>query len=66
LGVSRLAGKLQKGLTFDSSIALRNFPEMQLLLGIFVEEADEQEGEPLFRKILLKGREMNLGGHSSA
>ena len=37
-------------------------PRDALLLRIFVGEADEQEGEPVFRKIVLKAREMNLAG----
>ncbi len=33
-----------------------------LLLRIFLGEGDELEGEPVFRKIVLKAREMNLAG----
>jgi PII-like signaling protein len=33
-----------------------------VLLRIFLGEADELEGEPVFRKIVLKAREMNLAG----
>ncbi len=37
-------------------------PKDALLLRIFIGEADEEEGEPVFRKIVLKAREMNLAG----
>jgi uncharacterized protein len=37
-------------------------PRDALLLRIFVEEADEHDGEPLFRKIVLKARESKLAG----
>lgn len=37
-------------------------PRDALLLRIFVGEADTHEGEPVFRKIVLKAREMNLAG----
>ena len=37
-------------------------PSEALLLRIFIGEADEQEGEPVFRKIVCKAREMNLAG----
>ena len=37
-------------------------PKDALLLRIFVGEADVHEGEPVFRKIVLKAREMNLAG----
>ena len=37
-------------------------PKDAVLLRIFLGEADELEGEPLFRKIVLKAREMNLAG----
>jgi PII-like signaling protein len=37
-------------------------PRDATLLRIFVGEADGQRGEPLFRKIVLKAREMNLAG----
>src|SRR5690349_11696161 len=37
-------------------------PRDAVLLRIFVEEADEYAGEALFRKIVLKAREMNLAG----
>jgi uncharacterized protein len=37
-------------------------PRDAVLLRIFVEEADEHTGEPLFKKIVLKAREMNLAG----
>jgi uncharacterized protein len=37
-------------------------PKDALLLRIFVGEADMYEGEPVFRKIVLKAREMNLAG----
>ena len=37
-------------------------PKDALLLRIFLGEADELEGEPVFRKIVLKAREMNLAG----
>lgn len=37
-------------------------PKDALLLRIFIGEADEMEGEPLFRKIVLKARAMNLAG----
>lgn len=33
-----------------------------MLLRIFLGESDEIEGEPVFRKIVLKAREMNLAG----
>jgi PII-like signaling protein len=37
-------------------------PRDAVLLRIFIGEADEQEGEPAFRKIVRKAREMNLAG----
>ena len=37
-------------------------PRDAVLLRIFLGEADELEGEPVFRKIVLKAREMNLAG----
>jgi PII-like signaling protein len=37
-------------------------PRDAVLLRIFVEEADDHEGQPLFRKIVLKAREMGLAG----
>jgi PII-like signaling protein len=37
-------------------------PKETLLLRIFVEEADEYEGQPLFSTIVLKAREMQLAG----
>ena len=37
-------------------------PREAVLLRIFVEEADEYDGQPLFRKIVLKAREMRLAG----
>jgi PII-like signaling protein len=37
-------------------------PRDALLLRIFIGEADEQEGEQVFRKIVHKAREMNLAG----
>ena len=33
-----------------------------MLLRIFLGESDQIEGEPVFRKIVLKAREMNLAG----
>jgi PII-like signaling protein len=33
-----------------------------MLLRIFLEESDQMEGEPVFRTIVLKAREMNLAG----
>src|SRR5580700_662838 len=41
-------------------------PRDALLLRIFLGEADELEGEPVFRKIVLKAREMNLGRRHGA
>ena len=37
-------------------------PKDAVLLRIFLGESDEVEGEPAFRKIVLKAREMNLAG----
>jgi PII-like signaling protein len=37
-------------------------PREAVLLRIFLGESDELEGEPVFRKIVLKAREMNLAG----
>ena len=37
-------------------------PREALLLRIFVGEGDVQEGEPVFRKVVRKAREMNLAG----
>jgi uncharacterized protein len=37
-------------------------PRDALLLRIFLGEADELEGEPIYRTIVLKAREMNLAG----
>jgi uncharacterized protein len=39
-----------------------DLPRDAVLLRIFVEETDQHEGEPLFRKIALKAREMKLAG----
>jgi PII-like signaling protein len=41
---------------------MMELPRDALLLRIFIGEADELEGEPVFRKIVLKAREMNLAG----
>jgi PII-like signaling protein len=37
-------------------------PREAMLLRIFLEESDQMEGEPVFRTIVLKAREMNLAG----
>jgi uncharacterized protein len=37
-------------------------PREAMLLRIFLGESDQMEGEPVFRKIVLKAREMNLAG----
>ena len=37
-------------------------PRDAVLLRIFVEEGNEHDGEPLFRKIVLKARELGLAG----
>jgi uncharacterized protein len=37
-------------------------PREAMLLRIFLGESDEIEGVPVFRKIVLKAREMNLAG----
>jgi PII-like signaling protein len=37
-------------------------PREAVLLRIFLGESDEMDGEPVFRKIVLKAREMNLAG----
>ena len=37
-------------------------PKDAMLLRIFLEESDVHEGEPLFRKIVLKARQMKLAG----
>jgi PII-like signaling protein len=37
-------------------------PRDAVLLRIFVGEGDEQEGEPVFRQIVLKAREMQMAG----
>ena len=37
-------------------------PKEAMLLRIFLEESDQMEGEPVFRTIVLKAREMNLAG----
>jgi uncharacterized protein len=37
-------------------------PRNAMLLRIFLGEADELDGEPVFRKIVFKAREMNLAG----
>lgn len=37
-------------------------PRDAILLRIFLGEADELEGEPVYQKIVLKAREMNLAG----
>ena len=37
-------------------------PRDAVLLRIFVEEADEHDGQPLFRKIVLRAREKRLAG----
>jgi PII-like signaling protein len=37
-------------------------PRDALLLRIFVGEGDEHEGEPVFRKIVFKAREMHMAG----
>ena len=40
-------------------------PRDALLLRIFLGESDEVEGEPVFRKIVLKAREVNLAGDAT-
>jgi PII-like signaling protein len=57
-----LAGKLRKVLTFDYFIRSMELPRDALLLRIFLGEADELGGEPVYQKIVLKAREMNLAG----
>ena len=57
----RLVGKSRKGKSFDSSTVME-LPKDALLLRIFLGEGDELEGEPVFRKIVLKAREMNMAG----
>jgi uncharacterized protein len=37
-------------------------PRDAMLLRIFLGEADELEAEPVYRKVVLKAREMNLAG----
>ena len=37
-------------------------PREAMLLRIFLGESDQMEGEPVFRTIVLKAREMNLAG----
>ena len=37
-------------------------PEQGMLLRIFIGESDKYEGMPLYEKIVLKAREMNLAG----
>jgi len=37
-------------------------PEQGMLLRIFIGESDKYEGIPLYEKIVLKAREMNLAG----
>jgi PII-like signaling protein len=37
-------------------------PRDAMLLRIFVQESDVHEGEPLFRKVVLKARQMKLAG----
>jgi PII-like signaling protein len=39
-----------------------DLPRDALLLRIFLGEADELEGEPIYRKLVFKAREMNLAG----
>ena len=39
-----------------------HLPRDATLLRIFVEEGDEYDGEPLFRKIVVKAQEMKLAG----
>jgi uncharacterized protein len=39
-----------------------HLPRDATLLRIFVEEGDEYDGEPLFRKIVIKARKMKLAG----
>jgi PII-like signaling protein len=37
-------------------------PRDAMLLRIFLEESDVQEGEPLYRKVVLRARQMKLAG----
>ncbi|MBV9392624.1 MAG: DUF190 domain-containing protein, partial [Verrucomicrobia bacterium] len=37
-------------------------PKDAMLLRIFLGETDELEGEPVYRRLVLKAREMNLAG----
>jgi PII-like signaling protein len=62
LGVLLLVGKSRKGLTFESFTHFMELPRDALLLRIFLGEADELGGEPVYQKIVLKAREMNLAG----
>ncbi len=39
-----------------------DLPRDALLLRIFLGEADELEGEPVYRQLVFKAREMNLAG----
>src|ERR1700751_4266584 len=56
-------GKLRNGEAFNSAeIHYMELPRDAVLLRIFVEETDEHDGQPLFRKIVLKAREMSLAG----
>src|SRR5215469_18443289 len=40
----------------------RNLPEECLLLRIFIGEADEYKGRPLYKAIVLRARELKLAG----
>jgi PII-like signaling protein len=62
LGALPLVGKSRKGLTFESFTHSMELPRDALLLRIFLGEADELGGEPVYQKIVLKAREMNLAG----
>jgi uncharacterized protein len=63
LGALLLAGKSRKGLTFESPTPqFMELPKDALLLRVFIGEADELEGRPVYEKLVLKAREMNMAG----
>ncbi len=59
--------KSEFGITTARKFYLKIFPHMQIpedavLLRIFIGESDRWEGKPLVEAIVLKAREMHLGG----
>jgi uncharacterized protein len=57
-----LDGRLFSWLTFDRVNTNMELPRDALLLRIFLGEKDEYQGQPLYRVLVLKARELHLAG----